>query len=85
MLEGKLDLSAVSDLYAKLSGVTDAVTMVDMHKVTHLGALAMQVLIAAAQATRGSDRTFTLRNTSDRVLAQMAAMGMTPEMIAETR
>lgn len=80
--EGKLDLANVGALHADLQGAGDCDIVVDLEQVTQLGALAMQTLIAAALDMTARGRTLRLVNTSDRVLGQIGAMGMTPEKIA---
>jgi len=82
-LEGKLDLSAVPQLHDDLMACAGKDVIVSLAKVTQLGALCVQTLIAAANSARGGGHDFTLAEPSDRVLGQLAAMGMTPEMIME--
>lgn len=81
--EGKLDLSTVGALHKALSGAQGDRVTLDLSRVTHFGALALQTVHAAALATQARGASFGILNASDRVLAQMSAMGMTPETITE--
>lgn len=83
VLASKLDLATVSDLAATLRARTEPETVIDMMAVTHLGALGLQVLLAAAKTANAERREIKIVNTSDRVLNQMRVMGMTPEAIAK--
>lgn len=83
VLAPKLDLSAASELMTILRAQDAAEVEIDMSEVKHLGALCLQVLLAAAKTSRTENRTITITNTSDRVIDQMRVMGMTPETIAK--
>ena len=83
-LPSRIELSTVSDLHdvlRKRIGPEDV--LVDAGDVTHLGALGLQVLVAAAAAQRLHDAKLLITNISDRVLDQLNTMGMTPETITE--
>jgi chemotaxis protein CheX len=80
--EGKLDLSTVGGLHKALLVAGDRDIIVDLARVTQLGALAMQMLIAASAALQAKGHRLRLANISDRVIAQIGAMGMTPEAIS---
>ena len=82
-LSGKLDLAAVGSLHEKLLSHKSQDVTVSLADVTQLGALCAQVLISAANLCRSDGFEFKLINTNDRVLGQLAAMGMTPETIME--
>jgi len=82
VLAPKLDLAAASALLTSLSSHDAPELVIDMSQVKHLGALCLQVLLAAAKTSNSQNRTMTLTNTSDRVIDQMRLMGMTPETIA---
>lgn len=84
-LHGKLDLAAVGRLHADLLARIGQDITLDMAHVTHLGGLCMQTMIAAARSTREAGCSFRITHTSDRVLGQLAAMGMTPETLMEGR
>lgn len=81
--DGKLDVTAAPGLHAALLDRKDQDVQIDMTDVTLIGALCLQTLIAAARSAHEGHHDFQISNTSDLVLAQMAAMGMTPEQIAE--
>lgn len=82
VLAPKLDLAAASALLTSLRSHDAPELVIDMSQVKHLGALCLQVLLAAAKTSNSQNRTMTLTNTSDRVIDQMRLMGMTPETIA---
>ncbi len=79
--EGKLDLTAVGKLHDNLLARYGSDVTVNMDGVTQLGTLCAQTLISAANSARPNGTCFKMTNTSDRVLGQLGAMGMTPEMI----
>jgi len=82
VLAPKLDLAAASALLTSLRSHDAPELVIEMSQVKHLGALCLQVLLAAAKTSNSQNRTMTLTNTSDRVIDQMRLMGMTPETIA---
>ena len=82
-LTTRLDLSAVAGLQEQLVDACNADISLDLSRVTHLGALSAQLLIAAAWDAKSDGCKLSLLNTSDQVLEQMSVMGMTPETIAE--
>ena len=83
VLEAKLDLSAAAALHETLMELTGRDSVLDAQRVTHMGALCTQLLIAAGRKAGEGGHKFSIVNTSDRVLAQLSAMGLSPEMIAE--
>ena len=84
-LKGKLDLAAVGELHTDLLACEGKDVIVSLGDVTHLGALCLQTMIAAATSARNAGHTFQVVDTSDRVLGQLSAMGMSPETITEGR
>jgi len=82
-LPAKLDISAVAGLHADLVARKDQTVELDLSDVTHFGALCLQVIIAAARKANSTGKSLCLRNANDRVLAQLLAMGVTPETIME--
>ncbi|MCA0921661.1 STAS domain-containing protein [Pseudooceanicola nanhaiensis] len=84
-LPARLDVAAAGqlaeDLRSRLSDTGDIV--IDAGPVAHLGALCLQVLLAAATSAHAAGRGFRLIQMSDRVLEQARYMGFTPETIAE--
>ncbi|QJF51181.1 STAS domain-containing protein [Roseobacter ponti] len=83
--DARLDLSAAAGLATALRERTEPEVIVDLSEVRHLGALCLQILIAAATAARKDGRSLSLINASDRVIDQLRVMGMTPETIAGGR
>ncbi|MEM6941815.1 MAG: STAS domain-containing protein [Pseudomonadota bacterium] len=82
-LEGKLDLAAVGPLHAALSKHAGKDVVLDLEKVTHIGALCVQTCIAAARQAKSSGTMFDIQNASDHLLVQLNWMGLTPEDIEE--
>ena len=81
--EGRLDVTAVKGFHAQmLARAQDDLTL-DLGKVTQMGALCLQVCIAAARHARVENRSFRIINASDAVLGQISAMGFSPETLAE--
>ena len=81
-LDAKLDLSAAAQLATMLKENKSNEVVLDFEKVTHLGALCVQVFLAAAKTAAAEDRTISIVNVSDRVIDQLRVMGLTPETIA---
>ncbi|MEM6887355.1 MAG: STAS domain-containing protein [Pseudomonadota bacterium] len=85
-LAPKLDLSAASALTIELKErLGEAEIVLDLTDVRHLGALCLQVMLAAATSALQDGRRLVCVNASDRVIDQLRVMGMTPEMISEGR
>ncbi len=82
-LEGKLDVTAVESLHEQCLALKGQDVVLDLSKVTLMGALCLQVCVAAARQALATNHSFTVVNTPDAVLAQINAMGLTPETIAE--
>lgn len=82
VLAPKLDLSAASALLIELKKRRDAELVLDMSEVRHLGALCVQVLVAAATCALAEGRKISLINPSDRVIDQLRLMGMSTEIIS---
>ncbi|KIN65029.1 hypothetical protein Z946_3926 [Sulfitobacter noctilucicola] len=80
---GKLDVTAVSSLHADFVAHSGKDIVLDLGAVTQFGALCLQTCLAAAQAAKRSETTFEIVNATDPVLAQIGAMGFTPETLAE--
>ncbi|WP_295314222.1 STAS domain-containing protein [Roseobacter sp.] len=81
----RLDLSAAAGLATALRDRTEPEVIVDLSEVRHMGALCLQILIAAATSAQKDGRSLSLINASDRVIDQLRVMGMTPETIAGGR
>lgn len=83
VLPPRLDLSSVTGLYTDLCAHSDKDVTLDMEQVTYLGALGLQVMIAAARHAKEAGKTLSLRNISDRIVVQLRLLGATPETIME--
>jgi len=81
--EGKLDLGAANGLYESLAPRIGQNIEIDLGAVTQLGALCLQILLAAAKATKDAGHAFELSNVSSHIAEQIANMGTTPELISE--
>ena len=83
VLPARLNLSSVTSLHTDLCTHSEKDVTLDLGQVTYLGALGLQVLIAAARQSKVAGTTLRLRNTSDRIIAQMRLLGACPETIME--
>ncbi len=81
-LPAKLDLPASLQLVGDLREI-DGDMHIDASNVTHMGALCLQALIAAARKAKGAGSKFEITGISEKVAAQLAAMGTSPEHLAE--
>jgi len=81
----KLDLSAASDLMATLQGRKEDDVVLDFSEVKHLGAICVQVLVAAATSFNAENRKLSMVNVSERVTDQLRVMGMSAETISRGR
>jgi len=81
--KGKLDLTAASDLHAAFVAHPEGDVVLDLSAVAHMGALCLQVCVAAARTLQAQGNTLQIINTPDAVTAQMHAMGLNPETLAE--
>ena len=81
--EGKLDVTAVTALYAQLVARQGCDIVLDFESVTQIGALCMQTCLAAARSARLAQNSFEIVNVIDPVLNQLSSMGFTPETLAE--
>ena len=82
---GKLDVSAASDLHAAFVAQPAGDVVLDLSGVAQLGALCLQVCVAAAKTLQAQGHRLEVVNTPDSILAQMQSMGFTPETLAEGR
>ncbi|GLT10241.1 STAS domain-containing protein [Sulfitobacter porphyrae] len=81
--ESRLNVTQAAGLHAALMARAGQDVTLDMAEVTQLGALCLQVLVSAARSLRAAGAALHLVNVPDKVLAQMTAMGMSPETIVE--
>ena len=82
-LTGKLDLTAAAGLHSELGALKGHDVVLDLRDVTQLGAVCLQVLIAAIKTARESGTTFRVTSPSDRVSANLAAMGTPAATLTE--
>ncbi|WP_299671906.1 STAS domain-containing protein [uncultured Roseobacter sp.] len=85
VLASRLDLPAASALKTQLKAQTEGDLILDLSEVKHLGALCLQVMLAAATTAVAAGRSVSVINATDRVTDQLRVMGMTPETIARGR
>lgn len=85
LLEGKLDIAQVAQLHHALATRLDADLQIDFARVTQIGALCLQTLIAAGRAIRAAGHKLMFANINEIVLAQFHAMGCAPGLITEGR
>jgi chemotaxis protein CheX len=84
ILPARLDVAGMGDLMTQLrQAENDGTVRIDASNVTHFGALGAQLLISMARKLRARQGTMELTGLDDRTNNQLAAMGLSPEMIAE--
>ena len=76
-------MTAASKVHEQLMAMNGQNIQVDLSEVTLMGALCLQICVAAARQAKATDCTFEVVNAPDAVLAQINSMGLTPETIAE--
>ncbi|WP_172839518.1 STAS domain-containing protein [Sulfitobacter alexandrii] len=81
--QSRLNVSQAAGLHAALLARKGQDLTVDMGGVTQLGALCLQVFIAAGKSARAAGTALTFVNVPDRILDQMKVMGLSPEAISE--
>lgn len=81
--EGKLDLSAATRLHSELGALRGQDVELDLSQATSLGALCLQILIAACKTAKDGGRTFRVTATNDRIDNNLAAMGMPADKLTE--
>ena len=82
-LTGKLDLAAAPKLRDRLLAQAPGDVDVDFADVTMLGALCLQILVAAARAQAAGGHALHIINCPDAVKAHFAAMGLSPDTLME--
>ncbi|MCV3272061.1 STAS domain-containing protein [Roseobacter sinensis] len=85
VLASRLDLPAASALKTQLKEHAEGDLIMDLSEVKHLGALCLQVMLAAATGAVAAGRAVSVINATDRVTDQLRVMGMSPETIARGR
>ena len=81
--KGKLDIATAPALASDLGQCGEADICLDLGNVTSLGALGLQVILAARIQAQAAGREFKIENVPDAVVSNLAAMGFTPESLAE--
>ena len=81
--EGKLDLAAAAGLHSELGALRGHDVELDLSKATQMGALCLQVLIAACKTARDANTTFRVTGAPDRVRANLEVMGMSVGTLTE--
>lgn len=85
ILQPKLDLPAAAPLAEELKTRLGGSVVVDAGQVTQIGALCLQVLLAAATSLKAAGHGMSITNANDKVVEQLAQMGFSPETVAEGR
>ncbi|NIZ09902.1 STAS domain-containing protein [Pseudooceanicola sp. HF7] len=85
VLQPKLDLPAAAPLAEELKARLEGDVVLDARDVTQIGALCLQVMLAAATSLKAAGHSLSLTNVNDRVVEQLAQMGFSPETVAEGR
>ncbi len=81
-LPARMDLSVAMQLVGDLRKL-DGDIRIDASGVTHMGALCLQALIAAARKANATGHTFEMSGVTDKVLDQMKVMGTAPDQLME--
>lgn len=80
-LDPKLDLRAAGPLRDEILDRSGADLVLDANAVNHVGALALQVIRAAAKSWEADGHVLSLTNVSTDVADQLALLGFTPETV----
>lgn len=80
-LASKLASAAAADLYRQLAEHRDETLVLDASKVEQLGALCMQILVAAARSWGAAGRSFAIVDPSDAFLESAATVGLDPALM----
>ncbi|MEP1352925.1 MAG: STAS domain-containing protein [Tateyamaria sp.] len=84
LLPSRLDAKELSAFAPRLTrACSGGQVHLDASNVTHMGALAAQLIIAAARAQYAQGGTLEISAISDRAGRQLAMMGLTPEHLSE--
>jgi len=82
-LQPKLDLRAAASLVDALRDAAGSDVIVDASKVTHLGTLCLQALLAAASDHKTDGTKLILEHASDKFINHLAVFGFSIETFAE--
>ena len=80
---GKLDLAAVTELHQHFNDCSGQDVVLDLGNVTAMGALCLQLCLAAARDALKAGKSFEVVNVPDVVAAQIESMGFTATSLAE--
>ena len=84
LLPPRLDAKELSTCAPHLTeACTGGEVQLDARAVTHMGALAAQLIVAAARAQHSQGGTLKISAISERASSQLAMMGLTPEQLSE--
>lgn len=84
LMPARMDLVALRTLSAELTTVrVEKNVRIDASEVTHMGALAAQLLLATAREVRSNGGTMEFTALNDRAADQLTAMGLSPDMLLE--
>jgi chemotaxis protein CheX len=82
-LSQKLDQKAAFALADELRARRGADLGLDASATTHIGTLAIQVILAGARSWARDSRSLKLVNVSDACVDQLGLLGFTPETLVE--
>lgn len=83
-LPSRLDAKELGTLLPQLSEVCKGGQVcLDASQVTHMGALATQLIMAAARKQIAQGGTLEFSAISERATSQLAVMGLTPQQLSE--
>ena len=82
-LPGKLDTAAVPGLVAALREHQGANLALDASALAHIGGLAVQAIIVAANDWQDGGHSLTLENVSEEIDHQLRLLGTAPDILTE--
>lgn len=80
-LHERLDFGAAPDLKAEIIGLLGNDLEIDASKVTHMGTLCLQILIAASNEWANSGHKFNLTSPSDICVTQLSLHGFSTDTL----
>ncbi|MCV6824479.1 MULTISPECIES: STAS domain-containing protein [Halocynthiibacter] len=78
-LRERLGLSDAAPLARQILAEKGSDLVIDASRVSHIGSLCQQVLLAAAKEWQEDQRTFRMCNPTDACVQDLALCGLTPE------
>ncbi|WP_299731701.1 STAS domain-containing protein [uncultured Tateyamaria sp.] len=83
-LPARLDATELSAFAPRLTeACTGGTVQIDAGEVTHMGALGVQLILAAARDQRSLGGTLEICAISERATSQLAMMGLSPQQLSE--